>query len=67
MARKATKGKTEIQTTEAKLRAVRLELPEELHRLLRLEAAKRDTSLAELARALVSEALSKPGRKGGAE
>ncbi len=48
-----------MPATEAKLRAVRLELPEDIHKLLRLEAAKRDTSLGELARQFVTEALTR--------
>jgi hypothetical protein len=40
-----------------KLRAVRLELPEDVHKLLRLEAAKQDTSLAAMARLAVEEYL----------
>ena len=65
MAHKQTKGKVEMSTTatEPKLRAVRLELPENVHTLLRLEAAKQDTSLAALARIAVEEYLSR--RKAG--
>jgi hypothetical protein len=44
---------------EEKLRAVRLELPENVHTLLRLEAAKQDTSLAALARRAVEDYLFK--------
>lgn len=46
-----------MPAAEAKLRAVRLELEEPIHKLLRLEAAKADTSLAALARELVEEGL----------
>lgn len=53
MARK----KTDEAAQEPKLRAVRLELPEDVHRLLRLEAARRDVSLGELAREYVTTAL----------
>jgi plasmid stability protein len=59
MAKRKPKGKPEMPATEAKLRAVRLELPEDIHKLLRLEAAKRDTSLGELARQFVTEALTR--------
>jgi hypothetical protein len=62
MARKQAGGKTEMNATQEKLRAVRLELPEDVHKLLRLEAAKQDTSLAALARIAVEEYLK---RKGG--
>jgi hypothetical protein len=57
MAKKQAGGKSKMVTAEEKLRAVRLELPEEVHTLLRLEAAKQDTSLAALARRLVEESL----------
>lgn len=67
MARKQTKGSADMNVVEAesKLRAVRLELPEDVHKLLRLEAAKQDTSLAALARTAVEDYLSK--RKAGAK
>jgi hypothetical protein len=54
MARKKTKPMNE---TAERLRAVRLELSEDEHKLLRREAAERDVSLGELARALVVEGL----------
>jgi predicted HicB family RNase H-like nuclease len=63
MARKQAERKTDMIATDEKLRAVRLELPEDVHKLLRLEAAKQDTSLAALARTAVEEYLTK--RKGG--
>ncbi len=63
MAAKRPRGKTKMEATQEKLRAVRLELPEDVHRLLRLEAAKRDTSLGELARQFVTEALKRPASK----
>jgi len=44
-----------------RLRMVRLELPEESHKLLRLEAARRDVSLAFLAREAVEGYLKKLG------
>jgi predicted HicB family RNase H-like nuclease len=61
MRRKPAKGKAKMAATETetKLRAVRLELPESVHSLLRLEAAKQDTSLAALARLAVEEYLTK--------
>lgn len=55
MARK--KVESEKPAAASKLRAVRLELDDDLHRLLRLEAARRDVSLAVLARELVAEGL----------
>jgi hypothetical protein len=67
MARKQTKGNTDMSTasTVEKLRAVRLELSEPEHAALRVEAARQDTSLAQLARIAVREYLSR--RKGGAK
>jgi hypothetical protein len=44
------------------VRAVRLELPIELHKQFRIEAAKEDTSMAAIARRLVEEWMAK--RKG---
>jgi hypothetical protein len=64
MARKQAKGGKDVNATEEKLRAVRLELPEDVHKLLRLEAAKQDTSLAALARLAVEEYLK---RKAGSK
>ncbi len=46
---------------EEGLRMVRLELPEESHKLLRLEAARRDVSLAFLAREAVEGYLKRLG------
>jgi predicted HicB family RNase H-like nuclease len=57
MARKQAGDKPVMIATDEKLRAVRLELPEDVHKLLRLEAAKQDTSLAALARTAVEEYL----------
>lgn len=61
MARKRTEGKADMSATEEKLRPVRLELPGDVHKLLRLEAAKQDTSLAALARTAVEEYLKRKG------
>jgi hypothetical protein len=44
-----------------KLRPVRLELPEDIHKLLRMEAAKEDVSLAALARRAVEDYLKRRG------
>ena len=63
MAAKRAKGKSDMPATEQKLRAVRLELPEDVHKLLRRQAADEDKSLGELARRFVTEALTQ--RKGG--
>jgi hypothetical protein len=61
MARKRVERKVGMIATEEKLRAVRLELPEDIHKLLRLEAAKQDTSLAALARIAVEEYVKRKG------
>jgi len=67
MEAKRPKGKPDMPAVAAekteKLRAVRLELPEDVHKLLRREAAEQDKSLSELARQFVTECLTK--RKGG--
>ncbi len=57
MARKKAEGAEPMDATAERLRAVRLELGEELHKLLRKEAAERDLSLGETARQLIDEAL----------
>jgi hypothetical protein len=44
-------------TTATKLRAVRLEVTESTHTLLRLEAARQDKPLSELARIAVEDYL----------
>jgi hypothetical protein len=53
------KGSDDVNATAQELRAVRLELPPETHKQLRLEAAKQDTSLAALARIAVEEYLAR--------
>ena len=68
MEAKRPKGKPDMPAATApektkKLRAVRLELPEDIHKLLRTEAAEQDKSLGELARKFVTEALTR--KKGG--
>ena len=55
-------------TAEEKLIPIRCELTEEMRRLLRIEAAKRDTSAVKLARQFINEALYKlypEAKKGG--
>jgi hypothetical protein len=61
MARKQSKGEKPVPTTEAaeEVKAVRLDLSIAMHRELRIEAAKRDMSMASLVRGLVEEYLSK--------
>ncbi len=61
MARK-TRGKKDVPTTASESKFVRLELPIETHRALRLEAARQELSMAQLARVAVEEYLKQ--RKG---
>ena len=63
MARRKTAGKPEMVTTDAELKAVRLELPADIHKALRVAAAQEDVSMAVLARQLVIDGLSKRGAK----
>ena len=75
MEAKRPKGKPDMPAAAAekpvktdKLRAVRLEVSEEEHAVLRVEAAKQDKSLSELARIAVREYLAKGLKpKGGAK
>jgi hypothetical protein len=64
MARKQAKGDKAVPATETtdQVRAVRLELPIELHKQFRIEAAKEDTSMAAIARRLVEEWMAKRTR-----
>jgi hypothetical protein len=67
MGKKRVMGKPPVNTTataEEAVKAVRLELPINLHRELRIEAAKRDTHMSALARIAVEEFLARQ-RKGG--
>jgi plasmid stability protein len=54
-----------VDAAGTELRGVRLELPIEVHKLLRMEAARREMSMAAAARAIIEEALTKkkPGAK----
>jgi hypothetical protein len=65
MARKQTKESKTMPATETaeQVRAVRLELPLDIHKEFRIEAAKEDTSMAAIARRLVEEWIAK--RKAG--
>lgn len=49
------------------LKAVRLELPLEVHRQLRMQAAKEEVSMAALCKRLVDEYLKTQKPKGGAK
>ncbi len=61
MARKKTEKK-EMPATASETKFVRLELPIETHRALRMEAARQEVSMAQLAKIAVEEFLEK--RKG---
>ena len=58
MARK--KPRTEdVPVTASETKFVRLELPRETHRILRIEAAKQEVSMAHLARIAIDEYLAR--------
>ena len=62
--KKSDEGKP-VYATGTELKAVRLELTPEIHKKLRIEAAKQDLSMAALVRSLVEayiEGLQKNGR-----
>jgi hypothetical protein len=52
-------GKNMPVSAQEDVRAVRLELPLEIHKQFRIEAAKEDTSMASIARRLVEEWVAK--------
>jgi hypothetical protein len=53
-----------MSATGIELKAVRLELTPEIHKQLRIEAAKQDMSMASLVRGLVEDYLAKRKAKG---
>jgi hypothetical protein len=59
MPRKKTEKGKPMDAQGVELRAVRLELDASTHRVLRIEAAKRDMSMAALVRSLVEEFVTK--------
>jgi hypothetical protein len=67
MAKKQAAEKKPVSTvaTEEEVKAVRLELPPNLHKELRIEAAKRDTHMSALARVAVEEFLDRARKAGG--
>lgn len=66
MARKKTeKPVTPATEAQSELRAVRLYLPKEHHKMLRKLAADEETNMALLARRIVSEYVVKHSQKGG--
>jgi predicted HicB family RNase H-like nuclease len=64
MPRKRSKKGKPVNATGIELKAVRLELPEDVHRQLRIRAAEQGKSMAAYVRHLVEEHLSKPTPKG---
>ncbi len=65
MPRKQSKEGKPVDATGVQLKAVRLELTPEIHKQLRVEAAKNDLSMAALVRGLVEDYLK--GLKKGAK
>lgn len=66
MAKKRADKKDMATTAETGLKSVRLDLPPDVHRLLRLAAADRDTSMASYARETLERVLREEAkRKGG--
>jgi predicted HicB family RNase H-like nuclease len=64
MPRKISREGKPVNATGAELKAVRLELTPDVHRQLRIEAAKQDMSMAALVRAWVEENLTKIKKAG---
>jgi hypothetical protein len=58
MARKG-KGAKDVTATETEAKSIRLELPIDLHKQFRVEAAKEGMSMAAVARRLVEEWMAK--------
>jgi hypothetical protein len=65
MPRKRSKDGKIVNATGQELKPVRLELPAGIHKELRFEAARRETSMASAAREIIEEFLAK--RKGGSK
>ena len=64
MPRKLSTEGRPVDATGTLLRAVRLELSPEVHKALRIEAAKQDKSMAALVREWVEDHLAKPRKEG---
>jgi hypothetical protein len=60
--KRSAKGK-QVNAQGTELKAIRLDLDATTHRLLRIEAAKREMSMAGLVRALVEEYVAKHSAK----
>jgi hypothetical protein len=66
MARKKTgEPKMPATETQAELKPVRLLLPPDLHRRLRMEVASQDTKMATLARRVIEDYLTRHAPKSG--
>jgi predicted HicB family RNase H-like nuclease len=61
MARKSSPEKKNMEAVASETKFVRLELPIEIHRKLRLQAAKEEVSMAQLAKLAVEEYLKRKG------
>jgi plasmid stability protein len=67
MARKKAAEKVEKGEMSGETRAVRLDMPLDAHRLLRMAAAEADKSMAAFARDTLSEALAAWAKRKGAK
>ena len=65
MARKKTEVKTVTASSEPAIKPVRLDLPADVHRLLRLVAAHADQSMAAYAREALASALRDEAKRRG--
>jgi predicted HicB family RNase H-like nuclease len=65
MPRKLSREGKPVNATGMALKAVRLELTPDIHKQLRVEAAKQDMSMAALVRTWVEENLTKLRKAGG--
>ena len=65
MARKKTEAKPVITATEPATKPVRLDLPADVHRLLRLVAAHADQSMASYAREILAKTLREEAKRRG--
>jgi hypothetical protein len=65
MPRKLSREGRPVDATGTALKAVRLELSPDIHKQLRIEAAKQDMSMSALVRAWVEENLGKLRKAGG--
>jgi predicted HicB family RNase H-like nuclease len=63
MPRKQSRKGKPMNAAGEELKAVRLELPIETHRQLRMQAAKEEKSMAALVKTLVEDYLKKKGGK----